>query len=48
LEILYGFIKNHGSQTAVVAFQDSEAFDITLVAELIMFFKYALPTPLRV
>ena len=42
LEILHGFIKTHGSQSAVVAFQDSEAFDTTLLAELIILFKYAM------
>jgi origin recognition complex subunit 3 len=42
LEILHGFVKTHGSQSAVVAFQDSEAFDTTLLVELIILFKYAM------
>jgi origin recognition complex subunit 3 len=39
LEILHGFVKNHGSQKVVVAFQDSEAFDTNLVVDLITLFR---------
>ncbi|KAF8856979.1 hypothetical protein BDZ45DRAFT_691317 [Acephala macrosclerotiorum] len=35
LEILYGFVRAQGCQAVVVAFQDSEAFDTSLIADLI-------------
>ncbi|KAH7416938.1 origin recognition complex subunit 3 N-terminus-domain-containing protein [Cadophora sp. MPI-SDFR-AT-0126] len=39
LEILHGFVEVHQSQAVVVAFQDSEAFDTSLVADLISLFS---------
>jgi origin recognition complex subunit 3 len=39
LEILHGYIKAQGSQKAIVAFQDSEAFDTNLLAELVLLFQ---------
>ncbi|KAI6716843.1 hypothetical protein JHW43_000576 [Diplocarpon mali] len=36
LEILHGFIQLHKCQAVVIAFQDSEAFDFNLLAELII------------
>ncbi|TVY17954.1 Origin recognition complex subunit 3 [Lachnellula arida] len=39
LEILQGYVKNHGSQRVVVAFQDSEAFDTNLVVDLVTLFS---------
>ncbi|TVY64314.1 Origin recognition complex subunit [Lachnellula suecica] len=39
LEILHGFVKNNGTQKVIVAFQDSEAFDTTLVVDLITLFS---------
>ncbi len=41
LEILHGFVKARRSQAVVIAFQDSEAFDTSLVADLIGLFRYA-------
>ncbi|PBP27313.1 origin recognition complex subunit [Diplocarpon rosae] len=38
LEIIHGFIQLHDCQAVVVAFQDSEAFDSNLLAELISIF----------
>lgn len=39
LEILHGYVEVHQSQVVVVAFQDSEAFDTSLVADLISLFS---------
>ena len=39
LEILHSYIRSHGSKKAIVAFQDSEAFDPTLLGELIALFR---------
>lgn len=39
LEILHGFVESHEGQAVVIAFQDSEAFDTTLVADLIILFR---------
>jgi hypothetical protein len=39
LEILNAYIKSQGSDKAVVAFQDSEAFDPNLLGELIALFR---------
>jgi origin recognition complex subunit 3 len=39
LEILHSFVKAHGSETVVVVFQDSEAFDTGVVGELIGLFR---------
>ena len=40
LEILHGLVKTHGTKKVIVAFQDSEAFDSVLLAELITLFRY--------
>lgn len=45
LEILYSYVKTQGSKKAIVAFQDSEAFDPALLGDLIALFKYILSTP---
>lgn len=42
LEILHGFVRAHGSQAVVIAFQDSEAFDNSIVAELVVLFRYVV------
>ena len=39
LEILQSYVKKHGSQRVVVAFQDSEAFDTNLVVDLVTLFR---------
>lgn len=39
LEILHGFVKSHGTKKVIVAFQDSEAFDSNLLADLIILFR---------
>jgi origin recognition complex subunit 3 len=39
LEILHTFVKTSQSEAVVVAFQDSEAFDTTLLADLIGIFR---------
>jgi origin recognition complex subunit 3 len=39
LEILHGYVKAHGSQAVVIAFQDSEAFDSSLISELVNLFR---------
>jgi origin recognition complex subunit 3 len=39
LEILHGYVEANGSQAAVIAFQDSEAFDSSLISELINLFR---------
>lgn len=39
LEILYGFVKLYGIRKVVVAFQDSEAFEGSLLGELVMLFR---------
>ncbi|KAL2065095.1 hypothetical protein VTL71DRAFT_4235 [Oculimacula yallundae] len=39
LEILHGHVESHESQAVVVAFQDSEAFDTSLMADLINLFS---------
>jgi hypothetical protein len=43
LEILHGFVKGYGTKKIIVAFQDSEAFDSVLIAELIILFRHAKP-----
>jgi origin recognition complex subunit 3 len=42
LEILHGFVRAHRSQAVVIAFQDSEAFDNSIVAELVILFRYVI------
>jgi len=39
LEVLHSFVNAHGSQGVVIAFQDSEAFDTSLMSELISLFR---------
>ncbi|KAJ5038766.1 uncharacterized protein L3040_006446 [Drepanopeziza brunnea f. sp. 'multigermtubi'] len=39
LEILHGYVELHSSRAVVIAFQDSEAFDFNLVADLIGIFS---------
>ena len=39
LEILHNYVKVHGSQKVVVTFQDTEAFDSGLLAELVILFR---------
>ncbi|KAI9048216.1 hypothetical protein LZ554_008011 [Drepanopeziza brunnea f. sp. 'monogermtubi'] len=39
LEILHGYVELHSSRAVVIAFQDSEAFDSNLVADLIGIFS---------
>ncbi|KAE9381721.1 origin recognition complex subunit [Stipitochalara longipes BDJ] len=39
LEILHSFVEAHGSQAVVIAFQDSEAFDSSLISELVTLFS---------
>ncbi|TVY35860.1 Origin recognition complex subunit [Lachnellula subtilissima] len=39
LDILQSYVKKHGSQRVVVAFQDSEAFDTNLVVDLVILFS---------
>ncbi|KAG4433550.1 hypothetical protein IFR05_010975 [Cadophora sp. M221] len=39
LEILHGHVEAHESQAVVIAFQDSEAFDTSLLADLITLFS---------
>ncbi|CZS94593.1 hypothetical protein WAI453_013319 [Rhynchosporium graminicola] len=39
LEILHEHVESHGSQAVVIAFQDSEAFDSNLMADLISLFS---------
>jgi origin recognition complex subunit 3 len=48
LEILNGYVKAHGTKKVIVAFQDSEAFDSVLLAELIILFRYARAPPPKV
>jgi origin recognition complex subunit 3 len=44
LEILNGYVKTHGTKKVIVAFQDSEAFDTVLLAELITLFRHFYST----
>lgn len=37
--MLHGYVKAHGCHKAVVAFEDSEAFDPYLLADMIVLFK---------
>ncbi|KAE8447607.1 hypothetical protein EG329_010578 [Mollisiaceae sp. DMI_Dod_QoI] len=39
LEILHGFVRAHGTRAVVLAFQDSEAFDTSLIVDLIALFS---------
>jgi len=47
LEILHGYVKARGSQAAVIAFQDSEAFDSSLLSELVNLFRLVASDPYR-
>lgn len=39
LEILRGFVRTHDCKKVVIAFQDTEGFDTSLLVELITLFK---------
>jgi origin recognition complex subunit 3 len=45
LEILHAYVKAHGSQSVVIAFQDSEAFDSSLISELVNLFRLVESCP---
>lgn len=40
LESLYSFVRTHGCQAVIIAFQDSEAFDTGLIADLVALFRF--------
>jgi origin recognition complex subunit 3 len=45
LEILRGYVKANGSQSVVIAFQDSEAFESSLISELVNLFRLVESCP---
>lgn len=42
LEALHAHVRQHEAEQVVVAFQDSEAFDTSLLSDLITLFKYEI------
>jgi origin recognition complex subunit 3 len=47
LQILHDHVKDHDFSKVVVAFQDSEAFESSLLAELIALFRSVWPNPVQ-
>lgn len=42
LEILHNFIRERSCRRFIVAFQDSEAFDVSIISQLVQLFRFVL------